>query len=129
MKLPEYVLIEHPTELKDATLILQTVPPFIIGQVWRFQDGEDIESKGLLDKALSQVPGYRIVVAYKGALVASMSGTVEEPHVSYKPEVVGIMRGMAEFYNRVRIVPNATRFKRYRIDQALDGDLGGGDGR
>lgn len=114
MKLPEFVLIEHPTETKGKVLIMQTFAPYIIGQVWKFDNIHDqnrFHSRFAKTTPLAKANNYYIS--------ANVYGSLEEiNNIEDNRWLTRILCDMLNFYHEERIERKPGYYNRYRIDKA-----------
>lgn len=107
--LPEFVIIEHPIELKDKTLVLQTSPPYCIAEIIKFDTPEKAAAfeRSNVNKVWARSPTHRMYARSFGTLDGG------------KPNVVLVesaMNNALQAFHEMRIAPNAARFNRYKID-------------
>lgn len=103
MKLPSYVLITHPSELKDKTIIMST-KNVCFGQVWKFTNKDDYaafisKNEG---KIMQRLDGYFIVVLFLFTWEDLSDGMIQTK-----------ITGMATFYATERIEKKRTYYKKY----------------
>lgn len=121
-KIPEYVFIEHPSELKDKLLIMHTRSPLIIGHVWRFRKYPELiefieKHSNKPDFICEAVPGYMIVITnYTPYNIENDSLVPVDITNANRDLFKDAITDMCSFYLTERILPNVARFKRYKED-------------
>lgn len=114
MQLPPYVLIEPVDELKDKVLIMQTTPPYIIGQVWRFRTRE--ESHEWLNRnahtPICIITGYRMHISYNGHLPHGKDWIFPVTDAM----IIDVLHEMRDYFMKVRIAHRPEAFKKYETD-------------
>lgn len=104
--LPPYVTIEHPTELKGKVLILQTSPPYMIGQVWKFTSKNELDRFLYYNEAAIRFADYHMAVCYYGEM---------ESHEYIQGEIGHVLIQMMKFYLEARIKNFPQGFTRYKV--------------
>lgn len=105
MEMPEYMICELPEETKGVNIVLHTEGPFPYGWVSQFRTEDELAAyKVNSSTPFAQVPGYRIIISYKGNL---------EPAAPRRVNLTTLL-GMAEHYLKNKVLKNAGYFKRYK---------------
>lgn len=116
MKLPQFLYIPPGLENPElgAGLILQTAKPFYLGKIYRCKN--DAESMRILidnpPLAYSNVLGYCIYIAFYGSLDKNERAT----DIEWKKELQQILHLMAEFYEKEKVAPKRSFYKKFKQD-------------
>lgn len=103
MKISPFLFAEDPAR-KGAVLIVGTIPPFPVGQVWRFKSAAELDA-WKMSRAAEQyieVSGYYVTIFLLGTMVEAPNFL--PPHS---------LNGMALFLAETRIERDLPYWKRY----------------
>ena len=97
-----FVFIDPPQSLPGAGFILSTIPSFYIGKVIKMkpEEGRKLVDS---DKDYAFCGNYWVAIIPQGSLIQT----------EYFDK--GCLNQMADFYLNYRIIPNAGRYKRYKL--------------
>lgn len=98
MHLP-VIILDHEG---NSTILFSTVYPYPYATVWRFKTKD--ETHRFIDRqrnACFKLPGFHIVIVFSGTLVNDLL------------DVPATLDNFAHYFLTERILPNASRFKRY----------------
>ena len=98
-----FVYIDPPKSLPGAGFILSTELPFYVGKVIKMKPEEAKEFMIKTKKLFVFCKGYSIAILEVDSLLEDGFQNHEN------------LEGMADFYLNYRIIPNAGRYKRYKL--------------
>lgn len=113
MKLSPFLFAEDPAR-KNATLLIGTVSPYPIGQVWRFKSSAELDAwviNGVQGAKLAEyieVDGYHVVIAFMGTMGGAV---IQEGH-----QRQAVLQQMADFLLTTRIEADKSYWKRYKVE-------------
>lgn len=113
MNLPEFVFISSK-EITGGELILQTINPYPVFRVYKFEESRSLENfmiKYNLLNASIKIPGFNIIIC----LMGNIDFISENPVLGHnvQNEILHNLNNLSAYYEKERIRGNETRLKKY----------------